>query len=398
LGVRKELVKANLLSRRRAASHAATHLHVGVATKTTGMAEWRGANLGRLVAVYDLNDQPLFYDFPVVSRKGENLGLIRTSASRVLGVPVPSVYLGPAPWDVGKASLKASELVNREYGGKVVRTRLVCYAYPKLGISVEWEKRDEPGTRRTIVDIGDFSIVPERAEPGMRGPGAWSFYDHIPENRVPEAVEHFASYEKMVDELQERSGKNLAVDLKLYEFKSVQETIGAIIQIPLFTTKILGFCTHGSSHECFRMHGQENGVWCVVATGQMILDFWRYYNSQTAIATAMGTGSGGTSWNGEVNGLESLTCNHFDAQSDLSPTFSKAKAEIDANRPFDYSYSYHAMACVGYRQQNFYVFGTQPVNSVLLYDPSPVNVGTIRWETWGAGISPVAGFVYLRRP
>jgi hypothetical protein len=42
------------------------------------------------------------------------------------------------------------------------------------------------------------------------------------------------------------------------------------------------------------MHGQETSLWCTVATGQMMLDFWRYYFSQTDIATAMGTGSGGT--------------------------------------------------------------------------------------------------------
>jgi hypothetical protein len=146
------------------------------------------------------------------------------------------------------------------------------------------------------------------------------------------------------------------------------------------------------------MHGQETDVWCVVATGQMILDFWRYYYPQSDIATAMGTGAGGTGWTGEVNGLESLTCSHFDAQSDFSPTFAKVETEIDANRPFDYSYSYHAMACAGYRRQNISILGTTPEHSVYLYDPWPPNVGTIRWETWGAGVSAVAGFVYLRRP
>jgi hypothetical protein len=279
----------------------------------------------------------------------------------------------------------------------VVGTRLVCYAYPKLGISVEWKRRNEDRTRRTIVDIGDFSVVPDRVEPGMRGPGALSFYGQIVESRVPEAIEHFRSYDKIVEELQERSGKELSVQLRLLDFDAVQAQIGTVIQLELFKTKVLAFCTHGTSHDCFTLHGQQNGVWCVVATGQMILDFWRYYHAQTDIAKAMGTGSGGTSWNGEVSGLESLSCSHFDAQSDLSPAFSEAKAEIDANRPFDYSYSYHAMACAGYREQRFYIFGTQPVNSVLLYDPSPVNQGTIRWETWGAGVSPVAGFVYLRR-
>ena len=113
----------------------------------------------------------------------------------------------------------------------------------------------------------------------------------------------------------------------------------------------------------------------------MILDFWRYYYAQNQVATAMGTGSGGTGWSGEVNGLTSLSCNHFTAQQDMSPTFDKVKTEIEANRPFDYSYSYHAMACAGYKQQNWYIVGTQPLRQVYLYDPSPVSTGTIRWET-----------------
>lgn len=394
MSVRNRLLRRHKVPYRQAFSHAITQLNAGVYTKTRGIQGWLGARLGRPTVVYDLNDQPLFYDFPVFSRRRQNLGLIRSSANRVLGVPVPSINIGRVPWDVRAATEKAIEIVRRKFRGKVVGTKIVCYAYPKLGVAVDWEERSREH-QRTIIDIGDFSIVPERVEPGMRGPGAWSFYGQIKEEQVQESVRHFEQYSRLKDEIQERSGVSLARNLKLTEAKTVQSNLLTIL--PAFTTKILTFCTHGYSHECFRMHGQENSVWCVVATGQMILDFWRYYNSQSNIATAMGTGSGGTGWTGEVNGLNSLTCSHFNAQSDMSPTFAKVKTEINANRPFDYSYSYHAMACAGYRQQNWYIFGTTPEQSVYLYDPWPPNVGTIRWETWGAGVSPVAGFVYLRR-
>lgn len=395
--MRKKTVRMHIITRKRAASHAATQLHVGVLTRTPGMTDWQGANLGRSVTVYDLNDQPLFYDFPVLSRRRKNLGLIRTSVSRVLGVPVPSVQIGGAPLDVNGVSLKAGELVSRKYKGKVVGTKLVCYAYPKLGIAVQWEKRGK--RQRTIVDVGDFSIVPEKVEPGMRGPGAWSFYDHVRENAVPEAVRNFGLYDKVVDELQERSGKNLATRLKLYEVVEVQGVLSDFVQAQLGFTKILTFCTHSYSHECFRLHAQEDGVWCVPATGQMILDFWRYHESQADLAAEMGTGPGGTGYAGEVNAYESLTCSHFDAQHDTSPTFAEAKAEIDANRPFDYSYPHHAMACAGYSRLTYSIAaGTyHQTESLLLYDPSPVNVGTIRWETWGAGRAVVDGYVYLRR-
>jgi len=392
----KKTIRAHITERKRAASHAAIQLHIGVLAKTPGMVDWRGANLGRPVTVYDLNDEPLFYDFPVLSRGRERLGLIRASASRVIGVPVPSIHLGPAVLNVDETSRKAARLIRQKYKRKVVSTKLVCYAYPKLGIAVRWEKRGE--AQRTIVDVGDFSIVPEEVKPEMRGPGAVSSYGQIQEEAVPRAVRNFGRYGKVVDELQERSGKDLSTHLRLRDFDRVQAVLKkAVVQVELFYTKTLSFCTHGFSHECFTLHGQQNGVWCVPATGQMILDFWRYYRSQTDIATAMGTGAGGTGYAGEVNGYESIACNHFDAQSDSGPTIAKAKAEIVANRPFDYSYSYHAMACAGYSVARFTIAGVPPQHSLLLYDPSPVNTGTIRWETWGAGISPVDGFVYLTR-
>ena len=185
-------------------------------------------------------------------------------------------------------------------------------------------------------------------------------------------MKRFEPYDKMVDDLEKRSQKNLAAPLGSYEFQLVQATLGTVI--PSYTTKILTFCTHSYTHECFRLHGQETSYYCTVATGQMLLDFWCFYRSQSQIATAMGTGSGGTSWGGEEKGLESLSCSHFDAQSDMSPTFDKAKVEIDANRPFDYSYPTHSMACAGYKQQNIVVVGSSPVNSLYLYDPWPPNV------------------------
>jgi hypothetical protein len=392
--IKKELLKKYRIGTKSAARHAATHMHMGIFTNTPGLAAWRGANLGESTMVYDLNGYPLFYDFPVVSPQHEQIGLIRTSANRVLGAPVSSMYIGGPRWDAGKATIWAEQYVRTKLKGSVLESKLVCYAYPKLGILVQWKNsKGEP--KRIIVDIGDYTLVPENVEPNMRGPGAISVYDSMTERKIPSALKTFSAYSRVVNRLQRRSRLDLADSHKLEASESIQHHISVII--PWFTTKIISFCTHGDSHECFHMHGQETDYWCVVATGQMILDFWRYYHSQNDIATAMGTGTGGTSYTGEVNGLESLTCNHFDASSDMSPTFTKAKAQIDANRPFDYSYSYHAMACAGYRQQNIYIFGTTPENSVYLYDPWPPNVGTIRWEVWGAGISSVDGFVYLTR-
>lgn len=387
--------KEYLLAPERAAAHAVARLHFGVASSLPGLAGWRGASLDPHTTIYDLNGQPLFYDFPVAGPDGAPLGMIRASAATPLGDPVLSVYLGPARWSVSRATQRATDVVTREYKGQVLKATLVCYAYPKLGIAVEWKKA-RGSAQRTIFDIGDFSVVPEAVVIDLRGPGAVSLYDSIPEPAVALAIEHFALYDKVLAEVEKRSKLKHGRGLEMLPFETIQASIVGMIQ--MWTTRRLTFCSHAYSHECFFLHGQETNVWCTVATGQMMLDFWRYYYSQAQIASAMGTGSGGTGWTGEENGFKSLTSNHFDSKSDFSATFDNAKAEIDANRPFDYSYSYHSMACAGYSQQNIYLFGTQPVKQVYLYDPWPPNKGAIRWETWGdTSHSPVAGFVYLRR-
>lgn len=385
--------KKNIVTIDRAALFAAFEIHKSVHIQIPGLPALRGARLAEPDTIYDLNGNVLFYDFPVTGLDYEPIGLVRTAASRFIGTPVVSFYPGGIRWDIGRASRKIEKLiVKQKKKASIIKMQPVCYAYPKLGIAVDWKAGPQKDIQRTIFDVSDLSVVPGSVSRNLRGPGVVSTKKIY--RAGARSLKLFKKYENILTSLKR---KRLKIE-KMLDFERFQAVQLAIkVLIPFYITRRLRFCTHGSSHECFRMHGQEDGVWCVVATGQMILDFWRYYNTQNDIATAMGTGTGGTGWNGEVNGLNSLTCNHFTAQSDMNPTFAKVRTEINANRPFDYSYSHHAMACAGYSRQILVPLGLNPVQSVYLYDPWPVNAGTIRWETWGAGNASVAGFVFLRR-
>lgn len=385
--------KAYLVAPEHAASLAMAHVHIGVASRLPGLAGWRGVHLDAPATIHDLNEQPLFYDFPVIAANGGEIGVVRAAAATPLADPVVSTYLGPAPWSVSRATDRATEVVTHEYGGQVLRTLLVCYAYPKLGIAVGWKKA-RGRTRRTIFDIGDLSVVPEAVERDMRGSGPYSFYAHLPEEAVARGIQRYGLHEKLAAEFEKQSGRKLGPKMERRDFDVVQ--VAVIAQLKRWNNRLLTFCSHSYSHECFVMHGQETYWWCVVATGQMMLDFWRYNFTQTQIAAAMNTVSG-TDWSDEEDGFESLTADQFDSRSDFSPTFLKVREEIDANRPFDYSYSYHSMACAGYSERNINLIGRAPVKQVYLYDPWPVGVGTIRWEAWSTGALMLAGFVYLRR-
>jgi hypothetical protein len=378
----KEYLREHAIQSERARCHAVIHLHLGIYTKTPGIANWVGVNLSEPTIIYDLNDEPLFFDFPVLTTRANQIGMVRASANRVLGVGALATYVGGPAWDIAKATERALAIVQRKYRAEIIGIKVVCYAYPKLGIAITWSTKGRD-IGRTIIDVGDLSIVPETAEPKIRGPGAWSLYDQISEKAAPRAVERFRFYDTLLDDLQQRTGLKLKEEILPWEFKMLQLKLAQII--PFYTT----------GHLELNLHGQENNVWCTVATGQMILEFHGYNYTQTQIATAMGTVSGGgTDWPGEEAGLESLTNNTLDAQSDFQPSFGKAKTEINAQQPFDYSYPTHSMACAGFRQQNIHLVGTQPEYSLELYDPWPPQVGTIRWETWGTEF--VSGFMYLR--
>jgi len=400
MAILENLIKKHWIDPKVAVNHAAFHLHMAILANTPGMTAWRGFVLGEASTIHDLNGQPLFHDFPVLSSDGDPIGTVRASASRVLGVPVLATYLGGPRWDLNKAAIQARAYVEGTLKGRVIATRPVCYAYPKLGIEVKWEEAGG-GARRIVLDAGDGSLVQEKGETGMRGTGLSSFYGSLPEKRVPEAVKRFGVYDSLMKDLKARSRLELAAHLDLGEFQRAQSVMIELMT-PLWTSKVLTFCTHGFSHECFRLHSQPGAGYCAPATGQMILDFWRYYYPIDDIAAAMKTkGLAGTSYADEVAGLKALTCSHFDAQYDLKPTFNKVKGEISANRPFDYSYVMHAMACAGYRELSIKPLGSVPEQSVYLYDPWPSNTGTIRWETYftiSTTFGPVEGFVYLRRP
>lgn len=399
--------REHIITAEEAASYIIAQLNIDVAMKKTGMVNWAGAVLGDFVTVYDLNGEPLFYDFSVVSPANEPLGLVRAAASRVLGVPVMSVYLGAPRWNAGQAFMKVTRAAQRKNKDEVVSTRLVCYDYPKIGVEVVVGRRGEGG--RQIIDVGDFSTVPEKVEVTegggpTRGRGIWSFYEHISQESANESIDRFSAYDKFVEDVQKRSGKKLAnaEESSGITIVTVEPINPNLVDLPriFVINKIISYCPHDDNHDCFALQGQETNVWCSVATGQMILDFWRYYYSQSDIAKAMGTGPGGTSWGGEENGLESLTKSQFDAFSDFSPTFEKIETEINANRPFDYSYSYHSMACAGY---HFYFndYTGELQRSTYLYDPWPPKTpnkpgGAIRWETWGSSPT-IAGYVFLRR-
>ncbi|MCA9895047.1 MAG: hypothetical protein KC615_18805 [Anaerolineae bacterium] len=368
------------------------------------------------LVIYDMNGQVLFYDFDIIGRE-QVLGVVRTSASRTIGTPVPSIQLGPRKWNPEEVKEAAHKKVLEEYGrAKILDTEFVCYSYPKIGIRVMVEIPRQ-GVGSLVYDVSDLSPVNLYDDSAGLGQTAWSFYQDIVE---PTATQREAYWDRMDTELGaviegtpdilERSlgGRRDVVELRTaFEPKPLVEVLKPI-PIPFVSSKVVRYSPHCyPQHECFELYGQITSVYCACATGEMILDWYRYYYDQSAIATAMGTGMYGTSISGIINGIESLSKNCLDVTWDSGPGFSTpgtaawidAKAEIDANRPLASVVPHHIRACAGWKRQNISIFPNPPKRWLKIYDPWPWNAnpcqgGAIYWEDYA--LQTHWGFFYIR--
>jgi len=400
MAISDKQVVDHLMEEELARRHAAFHIHLGVLTNTPGMTTWYGANLDEATTIHDLNGQPLFYDFPVLSPQREQIGLVRTAASRVLGVPVVDIYLGGPHWTPGRATLQARDYVEKELKGKVIDSKIVCYAYPRIGVEVNWKKPTGKIKRRSIFDLFDLTEVQEKPEPDVQGPGPFSIYDNLSEEMVPETFKRFAVYEKIFKAFQDKTDLDLSKPLRMEEYQRAQAFIMGIIK--LFYSKTL---------QGFPLYPQETNDYCTKATCQMLLDWWNYSYDQSDIAAAMVPNPACPPLDDyclEVNGLMNLTNGQLHSESDFTPSFNEVLSEINANRPFDYSFFGHSTACYGYRKLRISLYQTGGIlnGDVYLHDPYPANQGAKRLkpydEPWLWEVTenlswylPLHAFVYL---
>ncbi|MCW4005610.1 MAG: C39 family peptidase [Candidatus Bathyarchaeota archaeon] len=362
---------------------------VEAAARLPGTEKWVDAAVqNRPTAIYDINGELLFYDFPVKSalRGGGVEGYVRAAARKDLGAPVMAYQLGPRQWDFSQAATKLRPKFTKENPKlKIRRIRPVCYSYPKMGVM--FEAVDPRGARsKHVFDVASLTAVPIKKEmPNIEGAYAWSFLDAMKEKRTKGASE-YTKVAKRLDEIPSAERVSL---LKTRTLKRAftPKYVGEILRI--VQTKLLQYCNHynyteSRSHHCFVLHGQQVNDYCAVATAQMILCYYRYYYTQDQIAPALNYSAGSGCPSDQSPGYESLSSNHINATFDSSPTFSEAQSEINALRPFKSGIPGHARACAGYSRNLL-----TGANKLYIYDPWPWNAdyklaGTISWEDWNS--------------
>jgi hypothetical protein len=178
----------------------------------------------------------------------------------------------------------------------------------------------------------------------------------------------------------------------IYE-KALEPLIEIVEWMPLVETRDLHLTTRDTDHSvCFELRPQLTSVWCVAASVQMLLEFYRYEYSQVRVADELGLGTIAVPYPlpyGQeakvVTVLHQLTSNALTAQMNWSPTWNEFKSEIQANRPLISFVTGHSRAVAGYTEAKIAPVGHTPFRGLLVYDPWAPNVGTItRWENFDA--------------
>jgi hypothetical protein len=331
--------------------------------------------------VYDVNGSLLFYLFPVQLPGAPRQSWARAAADKRVGPAIVSVETPRVPLDPD-ALLERARVLFPTLSGP---PRLVTYSYPRLGVVVP------QGATDVIYDAVSFERVPVR-RPGSASLGAWSFFGEVVEPEVERRIR-----------LWERDQAEIVATLRalgipgLTAAQNGQPDPGA----PGVVSRLLRYSPHCLSHPCFALYGQEDEFFCTVAVAQMILDFYRYNHLQAGIAPVIHAGNclPLPVETDEKRAYETLSNGCLVATIDMWPTWIKARAEIDDNRPFRDGIDDHVRACAGWLQETNLSTGQVLRQWLRIYDPQPDNPdmcvgGQVLWEEWDA--IPHKSFINVR--
>lgn len=351
---------------------------LGLAGPPSLAGELEGARIGEEgTPIYDPNGEVLFYRFPVAD--GGEPGYADGAAKAELGAPLLAVSTGMR-WEEG-ALVEEATAVAHERGAEFDETRFVAFSFPKVGIQFM-----RGGEEVILLELGSWEPVPEERGKEDRPPlqpsnfERWSLLDELPGDRCEAATR---VYEERIEGWKPAL---LEIDTTVIESSRLRP-----FRLRLNDWRELHYDAGNASHHiCFELHGQETSVWCVGASTQMLLAFYRYAYSQDRLAQALGLGT-----REEPNGLpyervgdvvtqlEALTSNALEAEMVENPNFEFFRHEIDANRPLISFIPGHSRAVAGYTQYHFADLGQRPFRGLLVYDPWPPSTGVItRWENW----------------
>jgi len=331
--------------------------------------------------VHDVNGTVLFHRLPL--KRGRTAsGYADIAAEESLGEPLLAV--AAAPWDA-KALVEAGTAAGRRArrGLKFNAVRFVAYSYPKLALQFLLNREEV-----LMLELHTWIEVPPapRKERRALEPSnfeRWSLLDELPAATRRARV---LAFRKRVELWQAPALRRID---PLMVSKDAFRIRGFVIK--LFDSREVHYSQRDTDHHaCYELRGQQTNVWCVGASVEMLLNFYRYSYDQVRLAQELGLGTlanpNGLSYSNVgdvVTVMESLTSNALDVTMHTSPGWSLFRDEIRANRPLISFVPGHSRTVAGYTRTLIFL-GTQiGFRGLLVYDPWPPNAGVItRWENF----------------
>jgi Peptidase_C39 like family len=348
---------------------------------------FEGGRIGPATRVYDLNGEELFLRFPV-RKERPGVGHADVGTNPALGAVLVAAAGGE--WNERAILNEARAAIAKQTRRKPAPLRFVAYSFPKLAVQVGRGKGDEA----ELYELFTWRPVPRRSDRREDEPPSdferWSFLEEQAPAQRKRNTSRFQKETAGLDAILERL-KRRPDDL--ISRLVVERVFPFSISDLFIETSELHYSTRSGDHfTCYELRNQQTSVWCVAASVQMLLDFYRYEYTQVRLAAELGLGTvanpNGLPYarDGDVvTVIEKMTSNALDANMTVSPNWSEFRTEIRANRPLVSFIPGHSRTVAGYTRIGLTGFGLVPFRGLLVYDPAPPGIGAItRWENFDA--------------
>jgi Peptidase_C39 like family len=333
--------------------------------------------------IYDINGELLYHRVPL-TRGRARVAYADIAVHPQLGAPLLATAHG-IDWNekaIRKDAIEAAHKRAPNLAFDVIR--FVAYSYPKLALQFL-----KAGEETLMLEWGTWEVV-EPAKPNDRKPlepenfERWSLLGELPDERKKAAAR---AYGKRISDFN-------APKFRRRDVTTIsKDVLEPVIKVKSTDTHDLHYSKHQADHHvCYELRGQETNVWCVGASTEMLLDFYRYEYTQVRLAQELGLGTlanpNGLSYShvGDVvTVIEDLTSHALNATMITNPGFATFQNEIKADRPLISFIPGHSRTVTGYTHDLFSLPGSIGFRGLLVYDPWPPNLGVItQWENFDA--------------
>ena len=319
--------------------------------------------------VYDINGMLLFYRLPL-TRGRTFSGYADIAVDEALAEPLLAVAMG-GTWDE-KAILEEASAAARK-GRRSLKfnsIRFVAYSFPKLALQylldgqevlmLEWKSWAEVpplSSRRQPMEPSNF----ER----------WSLIDEIPADIKRARLRGFRKRQDIWETPALSRIDPTVITKETFDLSKVV--------VKLKDTREVHYSPRADDHHpCYELRGQQTPVWCVPASVEMLLNFYRYQYDQPRIAQELDQGTcdapRGLPYGEEhrvVDTIEKLSSKTLDATALANPAWATFQTEIRANRPLISFIPAHSRTVAGYTRTMIQLPGQLPFRGLLVYDPWP---------------------------